>query len=111
VLLSEQLDHYTQDPSNAKLAKQELSATQDMIIEDMENMSENILSANGPHSSNGRLLPYMHCSNGVRTSQGQRRAWEIKVHEKGAGGLQVAERGQLNNNLLIDEDMECVTSL
>ncbi|XP_060745275.1 voltage-dependent L-type calcium channel subunit alpha-1C isoform X1 [Tachysurus vachellii] len=111
VLISEQLDHYTQDPSNAKLAKQELSATQDMIIEDMENMSENILSANGPHSSNGRLLPYTHCSNGVRTSQGQRRAWEIKVHEKGAGGLQVAERGQLNNNLLIDEDMECVTSL
>lgn len=111
MLISEQLNRYSQDPSFIKVAKQELAATHDMTIEAMETVSESLLNANGPHSPNSNLLPYIHCSNGVRTSQGQKRAWEIKVHEKSVAGLQIAERGQLNSNLLIDEDMECVTSL
>ncbi|KAK3544254.1 hypothetical protein QTP86_008710 [Hemibagrus guttatus] len=45
VLISEQLDHYSQDPSFDKLAKQELAATPDMTMEVMENMSESILNA------------------------------------------------------------------
>lgn len=111
MLISEQLNRYSQDPSFVKVAKQELAATNDMTIEVMEDVSESLLNANGPHSPNHNLLPYIHCSNGVRTSQGQKRAWEIKVHEEGVGGLQVAERSQLNSKLLVDEDMECVTSL
>lgn len=112
MLISEQLDHCTQDPSfSVKVAKQEPAATHDMTMEAMENMSENILNANGPYSSNGSLLPYTYCSNGVRTSQGQKQAWEKKIHEKEVGGLQAAERGHLNRKLLIDKDMECVTSL
>lgn len=111
VLISEELDYYSQDPSFIKVAKQELAATHGMTIEAMENMSESIFNTNRPQSPNCKLLPCMHCSNGVRTSQGQKRAWEIKVQEKGVGGLQVAEQGQLNSKLLIDEDVECVTSL
>ncbi|XP_058273774.1 voltage-dependent L-type calcium channel subunit alpha-1C isoform X5 [Hemibagrus wyckioides] len=111
VLISEQLDHYSQDPSFAKLAKQELAAIPDITLEVMENMSEGTLNASEPCSSNGSLLPYTHCSNGVRTSQGQKRPWELKVNETGVEGLQAADRGQLNNKLLIDDDMECVTSL
>ncbi|XP_053505780.1 voltage-dependent L-type calcium channel subunit alpha-1C isoform X1 [Ictalurus furcatus] len=111
VLILEQLDRYSQDPSFVKVAKQELAATHDMTMEVMESVSESILNANGPHSPNSNLLPYMHCSNGVRTNQGQKRAWEIKVHEKGVGGLHVAEHSQLNSKLLVDEDMVCVTSL
>lgn len=107
----EQLDRYSQDPSFVKVAKQELAATHDMTMEVMDSVSESILNANGPHSPNSNLLPYMHCSNGVRTNQGQKRAWEIKVHEKGVGGLHVAEHSQLNSKLIVDEDMVCVTSL
>lgn len=111
MLISEQLDHYSQDPSFVKVAKQELAATHDMSFEAIENMSDSILNANGSHSPNNNLLPYMHCSNGVRSCQGQKRPWEIKVQEQGLGGLQVVEQGQLNSKRPVDEDMECVTSL
>lgn len=111
MLISGQLDRYSQDPSFVKVAKQELTATHNMTLEAMENVSESIFNANGPHRPNSNLLPYMHFSNGVRTSQGPNGTWEIKAHEKGLRGLQVVEQGQLNSNLLPDEDLECVTSL
>ncbi|XP_046729276.1 voltage-dependent L-type calcium channel subunit alpha-1C isoform X3 [Silurus meridionalis] len=106
VLMSEQLDHYSQDSSFVNVAEQELAATHDMTMEVMENVSESIV--NGPRSPNSNLLPYMHCSNGVGTNQEQKRAWERKVPE---GEPQVSEHGHLNSKLLIDEDMEGVTSL
>ncbi|TSM20246.1 Voltage-dependent L-type calcium channel subunit alpha-1C [Bagarius yarrelli] len=111
VLKTEQSGHYSQDPSFIELAKQDLAATHDLTMEVMDNTSESILNAGGPRSPNGSLPPYTHCSNGVRTIQGQKRAWEMKVHEKGMGGLHVAERGSLNSNCNITAQVEVVGKL
>lgn len=129
VLISEGLGHYAQDPSFIEVTKQELADACDMTIEEMESAADSILNGNSQPSSNGGLLPFMHCrdhsterpvqTEGPPGAMSGQKGEEPRAHlmgeeeaeEQEGEGSMAADSRSRDFGFLDDEDMDCVTSL